>query len=397
MSSRNGKPFLLKGNICLSIFFWGNSIQQVEIKNGDIKVSLELTQILSKKLGKTVLSAEYQTTPLHGGTLGDVKLLTGRAKITDGSEEPFSIVWKIQKKWERPGDPDSWRREYDFYTSDTENIFNGNFHIPACYHAQSDNGKIQLWLEYIDGASGSDLSVEMLETAAESIGDLHGKLYTNPDLLKNITCLLDTEYMRRENDEWHTQTYSCDYLCSEECRIPEHLKKWVRENLWDNNKSLEYNYLRSAECNIPNQLKKMLTVIDDNREEIFKEIGTLPVTLCHRDFWIENIFYKNGIITAIDWDRVGWGYIGEDIASLIADDTETEKLNEYFYKLIPSYRKSLSGYMDIPKNINELIWKMILIKFGYRIVSDYMFAVSDDIREKSIYRLQKIYEMKEIV
>ena len=359
-------------------------------------MSLELTQILSKKLGKAVLTAEYQAKPLHGGTLGDVKLLTGCAKTADGAEEMFSVVWKAQKKWERPGDPDSWRREYDFYTSDMENIFTGDFHIPKCYHAQSDDGKIQLWLEYIDGVSGYELNVEMLETAAEAIGDLQGRLYKNPGLLKNVTCLPDTEYMRRDNDDWHTQAYSCDYLCSDKCRIPEHLKKWVRENPRDNGKSMEYNYLRSAECKITEHLKQMLIEIDDNRDEIFKQISTLPVTLCHRDFWIENIFYTNGIITAIDWDRVGWGYIGEDIASLIADDTETEKLHEYFRKLIPAYCKSLSAYIDIPRNINDIIWKMMLLKFGYRTVSDYMFASSDDIKEKCIYRLQKTYEMKDM-
>jgi len=50
----------------------------------------------------------------------------------------------------------------------------------------------------------------------------------------------------------------------------------------------------------------------------------LPIVLCHRDFWIENIFLSQGKLRLIDWDCVGWGFAGEDIASLIADDKDVE-------------------------------------------------------------------------
>jgi len=46
-------------------------------------------------------------------------------------------------------------------------------------------------------------------------------------------------------------------------------------------------------------------------------IERLPVVLCHRDFWVANIFYKDQKILLLDWDTTGWGYMGEDIASWI--------------------------------------------------------------------------------
>lgn len=72
-----------------------------------------LTTVISKILGKPITGAEYQTQQLHGGTLGDVQLVKGMAEITGGEKLPYKVVWKKQKKWERPGDPNSWHREYD--------------------------------------------------------------------------------------------------------------------------------------------------------------------------------------------------------------------------------------------------------------------------------------------
>lgn len=72
-----------------------------------------LTTVISKILGKPITGAEYQTQQLHGGTLGDVQLVKGMAEIAGGEKLPYKVVWKKQKKWERPGDPNSWRREYD--------------------------------------------------------------------------------------------------------------------------------------------------------------------------------------------------------------------------------------------------------------------------------------------
>ncbi len=362
-----------------------------------------LTPILSKKLGKIVHSTDYQTAQLQGGTLGDVKLLTGLAKTADGSEEPFQLVWKTQRKWERPGDPASWRREYDLYVSDFGKVFSDTFRWPQCYHAEINNTKMGLWMEYINGVSGADLTIEMLEQAALELGRWQGKLCTQPDQLKNFTFLSDTGFFEREHNQWHTQAFTYEYLCSDACRVPDHAKQLFRNNpQWDNGKSVEYNYLRSKDYEAPKHLKQMLIEVDDNREAIFQSMRQLPVLLCHRDFWVENIFYKHGSGTSgakillVDWDGAGFGYMGEDIASLIIDDTDTEDLHDYFRRLIPAYYKGLSQYMHIPPIENKVIWEIMILKFGYRIMQEYMFTTAEDVKAESVNRLQKIYEMRDL-
>jgi len=72
---------------------------------------MELINIISKMLGKTIVIADSTSTQLHGGTVDNVVLYEGTAKTSDGECLPFKIVCKESGKWERYGDPDSWRRE----------------------------------------------------------------------------------------------------------------------------------------------------------------------------------------------------------------------------------------------------------------------------------------------
>jgi thiamine kinase-like enzyme len=335
-----------------------NTYEQIDIK-------LEtLILVLSKLLGTTIIRADYQTKQLQGGTLGDVRLVTGMTETIDGEKLSYNVVLKIQKKWERPGDPDSWRREYDLYVSDFNTIFSDSFRWPECYHAEMSGDEIQLWMEYIDGISGEALRIETLEHAAAELGRFQGRLYKQPEILRNIACLGDAAFMEREYGQWKPET-------------------------------VEYRYLYSNECTVPEHLRRMLIDTQQQAKTIFTNMKRLPVVLCHRDFWIENIFLSDGKIILIDWDCVGWGFMGEDIASLIADDTDVEHLTEYYCMLIQGYCRGLSEYMDISTIENFNIREMIIIKFGYRILQKYMFSQSSDVKNQQITALQKIYEMRD--
>ncbi len=357
-----------------------------------------LTHALSNMLGKNIIRANVRTKQLQGGTVGDVRLVTGLAETMDGEELPYKAVLKIQKKWDRHGDPDSWRREYDLYKSDFGQIFTDSFRWPELYHAEMNGDEIQLWIEYIDGLSGDRFDIEMLEFIAAELGRFQGKLYNRPDMLKIINCLSEPDTLRKNYEQWHTQTFTYDFLISEPCRLPGFLKQMLIDGKIQlyHDKSFEYGCLRSKGCCIPEYLKQMLMDIDDNREAVFDSLTQLPVVLCHRDFWIENIFLSDGKIRLIDWDGAGLGYLGEDIASLIYDDTKTEHLNEYYLRLITAYINEISEYIEIPRDFNRYIQKIILIIFGYRIIQDYMFTESPEVKEDQINRLQKIYEMKNI-
>lgn len=331
-----------------------------------------LSQALSKMLGTKIIRADFQTKPLHGGTVGNVQLVTGHAQTTDGRMLSYKIVSKTQKKWERYSDPDSWRREYDFYNSNFGTLFSESFRWPECYHVEMNEemNETQIWMEYIDGISGLDLTGEMYERATEELGRFQGKLYAEqPVILQHITNLSKVDYMKNF------------YL---------HYRSWNRV----------YDYIRSEDCEIPKHLSKMLIDIDESAEDIFNRIEKLPIVLCHRDFWVANLF-SDGKTILMDWDTAGWGYLGEDMASLIADEADIEHMVEYYRRCIPAYYKGFSEYADISRITDNCVYELILLMFGYRLVEWYMDAGSgnklqetEDERMLHIHTLQKIFEIR---
>jgi tRNA A-37 threonylcarbamoyl transferase component Bud32 len=334
------------------------------IKTEQLQIKPEtLTHVLSKMLSVNIVHATYQTRQLHGGTLGNVQLVAGMAVTNDGGELPYRVVLKIQKKWERYGDSDSWRREYDLYRSDLDSSFSDSLKWPKCYHAELNNDETQIWMEYIDGVSGLDLTGEMYERAAEELGRFQGKMYAEqPVVLQNLSNLSKVNFIKD------------GYL---------HYRGWNEL----------YDYIRSDDCEIPKHLCKMIIDIDDNADEIWSHIESLPIVLCHRDFWVANIFYSNGKIGLIDWDTAGWGHMGEDIASLIADEADVDHMVEYYNKCVPAYYRGFSEYADVSHISNHYIRELILYMFGYRLIEWFKFADSPDEKTLQINTLQKIYEM----
>ena len=354
-----------------------------------------LNTILSKMLDKSIIDASYQVKQLQGGTLGDVQLVTGLAETVDNEKIPYKVVWKKQKKWERPGDPDSWRREFDLYQSNLQAAFTPTLYRPKCYHLGLSNDTVELWMEYVDGISGGDLSIEMLEQAALELGRLQGRINQQHEDFNSIVCLGDTGFLEREFNQWHKQSYTCDYLISEQSRLPEFLKEMLKigEILLVDGKSFEYSYLRSKGCDIPEKLKQMIMDIDNRKDEIFSRLKNLPKVLCHRDFWNENIFFTEDAVRLIDWDTAGWGFLGEDIASLIVDGMDIDRFEENYNRLVPAYLKGITEYMDIPIVDKTHIFELILIKFGYRMMQERMFSQTWDNKNWGVNALQKIYEI----
>ncbi|MFH1879351.1 MAG: aminoglycoside phosphotransferase family protein [Bacillota bacterium] len=318
-----------------------------------------LLRAVSRMLGMPVIRASYEAAPLHGGTLGDVRLVQGIAKTAGGSALPFRIVQKTQKRWERPGDPASWRREYDLYRSNLGKFLPDTFRWPKCCHTEEREGEIEIWMEYVEGISGARLSLHDLALAAGALGSFQASCHAHAEALRKISCLSDAGYMQRDYAQWSPDT-------------------------------VEYQYLRSARCALPEHLKRLLIDTQSRSEAIFEDLRRLPQALCHRDYWTENIFVQNGGVIAIDWDCAGWGAIGEDIASLIADETEASQIGAYYKRLVPAYCAGLREGMELPPMEAIPIREMILIKFGYRLLQQVMFAESPQPIAEAIRALEQI-------
>ncbi|MDU7029976.1 aminoglycoside phosphotransferase family protein [Robinsoniella peoriensis] len=328
------------------------------------KFKESLMKAIAEKFGEPITDATFDITPLHGGTVGDVRLISGIAKMSEKKELPFKIVHKTQKKWERNFDAGSWRREYDLYACGIDALFDESLRSPKCYYQEITDDEVQIWMEYVEGVSGLDLTGAMYECAAEELGMFQGRLYAQKaDVLKKMTNLSEVEFAKKS------------YL---------HYRSWNEV----------FDYIRSENCEIPKHLCKMLIDVDEHFDTIWEQIESLPVVWCHRDFWITNIFYSNGNIRVIDWDTAGWGYLGEDIASLIADEADVEHMVEYYRSCVPAYYKGFSEYVDISYISKSCIWEMMIIIFGYRLVEWYKFAESEEVKHLQIQTLQKIYEME---
>ncbi len=65
---------------------------------GEIQIKLEtLIHVLSDVLSVRIVHADYKTTQLHGGTLGDVRLVIGEAEATDGKKYHFDLSLRNRK------------------------------------------------------------------------------------------------------------------------------------------------------------------------------------------------------------------------------------------------------------------------------------------------------------
>ena len=321
---------------------------------------------LNNYLGQEVKAYTCEKEVLHGGTLGQVELLSGEATLFDGKKLPYKIVHKTQKKWARFFDADSWKREFDLHESELGLSFEESMRWPQCYDQSITEDEIQIYMEYIDGISGLDLSEKMLVQAARELGRFQGKIFQqNSSPIKNISNLSKNDFAKMS------------YL---------NYRNWPEV----------YDYIRAKDCPIPEHLCKMLIELDERCDELWLKIEELPLVLCHRDFWVANIFYQDEQIRVIDWDTTGWGYLGEDIASLIADESDVSKMVSYYEKCIPAYYQGFGESVDISQIKDNLIWEMILFQFGYRLIEAYKFAQNTKEQEMQIEILQQIFSMKSI-
>jgi len=326
-----------------------------------------LKAVLTKMLRENITTADYELKKLQGGTVGEVWLVTGTAEASNKRELPYQLVLKKQGKWKRFGDPESWRREYDLYASELGDYFSESCRWPTCYHVEmnEEETEAEIWMEYVEGTTGLDLSVDMYERAAYELGKFQGRLYAEkPTVLDRITNLSNVEFIQNYYEKY---------------------KSW----------NVVYDYIRSDNCGIPTHLCEMLVSMDNKSDRVFEDMNALPVVLCHRDFWVANIFSVDEKIRLIDWDTAGWGYLGEDLASLIADESDVNLMVTLYERCVPAYAKGFSEHVDISHLQNLYVWERIILMFGYRIVEWYLDGESTEEKKYQIDTLQKIYEMRD--
>ena len=311
-----------------------------------------------------VLAYTYETNVLQGGTVGQVDLVTGTANI-NGETKNFTLVYKYQKQWSRFKDPESWRREYDLYNSTFFSTI-PSFQVPNCYYAEmnAEENAYCLWLQYVEGASGLQLTVSMLTEACYQLGQFQGHTVNQLAPLKQT--------LRNVSDS---------SLMIQRYRFYRALPA-------------VYDFIRQEDCPIPSHLCALLIEFDLHADDIIEQIQQLPVTFNHRDFWNANILATDDKIYVIDWDTSGFANIGEDIASLIIDESHPSLIATYYKQLIPAFYKGF--YEQAPEKVitNPYIYEMILLQFGYRLIENYVDAETVQQKEDVIQAFEQLHEIR---
>ncbi len=328
-------------------------------------IRTRITRALRACLHRDVVDADWTEDRLHGGTLGDVRLLTGTARTASGETIPFRLVHKTQHRWERHGDPGSWRREHDLFTSNLGSAFSTGLRWPTCYDAEIDEqaGVIHLVLEHVEGVSGRALSTDAQVRAARELGRLQGRLAVDPLPLEGIDNLSSRAFAEGSY---------------------RHYRSWPRV----------HDYIRSPDCALPRHLSDMLVGLDEDAENVLARLAQLPVVLCHRDFWNANIIDTGSQIVLIDWDTAGWGWLGEDLASLLADDVDASRMVELYRRCLPAYYAGVAESLDLGAVHDDDVVEMILLIFGYRLVEEYLDADDPATRADVVERWEQIARMR---
>ena len=256
-----------------------------------------LERVVRRALGDGSLSVSRGVSEqLAGGTVAGVFRLRGTAWKDGAAPVPWSCVLKILHEWERDGDPQCWSREARFYPSGVYDCLPAGLTVPRCYELEEKGGEYRLWLEDVAGRRGLELSAADYGVAARGLGRFQGQYMAGRPLP-------DFDWLAGLN--------------------------WRRETTGDMG-PYAIGRIRNGELDgsaTHLRLKGMLSALDGlwaRRDDLSREVESLPRTLAHRDFHADNIFAReNGGGTPetvlIDWDCAGVGVVGEDIGDVVAE------------------------------------------------------------------------------
>ncbi|QVK20831.1 aminoglycoside phosphotransferase family protein [Mycoplasmatota bacterium] len=317
-----------------------------------MKFSNEMIKpVIGKMYKEEVEILSFNINENKDGTLGEIYLISGECK-TSAEKLNYDIALKIQKKWSRFGDPESWLREKNIYESELVQEI-GEL-LPKAILIEEKDDKIWIWMEKAEGNHDRNLSVRDYGRIASEIGRLHGKFIDN---LPTYSWLSDKYWIVKTINIWSGDAVN-----------------WLKDN-----------EILSKECT------SNLLDAWENREEHIDFLLSMAKTLCHRDLTPGNVFVGDKV-SIIDWDSAGIGIIGEDIADLFAEalvyyDFDIYKAFDLEQTLITNYYKSLRDYGIKLEDIKKVFKLYLLLNWSYRII-----CISTRSDEATTKRYVKILE-----
>ena len=245
-----------------------------------------------------------------------------RSRIVKIARPPRQPPPANSTAWQTSDAPDHfnyWRREIHAY----ETGF-----AYAAYHdagiraprldavVAHENGEIELWLEYVDGRTGFDLSAERLGRFAYELGAGQARW------VGRVPAPVELPWLSRR---WLAQYLS----------VGPGANVRVADADWDD---------PVAAAAWPAPVRDALRRLWESRTRTPAAVEALPHTLCHLDVWPANLIEDtSGASVLLDWSFVGEGSVGEDPANLIVDSV-TDGLMDM--ALLPAVAEAVAdGYI----------------------------------------------------
>lgn len=303
------------------------------------------------------------------GTVGEVYIVEGDCFYSDNESKKkinWDVVLKIQKKWDRIGDPESWKREFLMYHNNIFEKLPNNLSAPKCYEMKIENNEVWLWLENIKGTSNKDISIDDYEIIAKNIGQYQGKVNSEKD--NNMYSWMSSRY-------WYAIT----------------LVNWCTVGILHLDDEMNNIDKRELDLSTIDSLYTIWNI----KDELLDIMNKLPKTLCHRDFHPANIFItkekgKESNITLIDWDCVGIGVLGEDIADLLGEtltyyDFDLRKASDLMDIIFSNY---MTGLREVNCNVEEELVRLgytmcFILHWGFRVYQELKYT--EDVKVKARY------------
>jgi hypothetical protein len=283
----------------------------------------------------SAMLVDWSVASIGGGSTEEVGIVGGISRVTgtlvgQAGTSSWSAIVKVlrhspagigQVTFERDilDGWDYWRREADVYASGLLDDLGDGLVAPRCLHIEDNDGiEIELWLEDLPDQGPPVWSLERYGLAARHLGRFNGSYLVSRSLP------MYPWLSRGRTREW-LEIGEPGIVAMRDGRRPGLLATWL-----------------------PDESVNRIQRLWDERFRLLGALEALPRTLCHHDAHRRNLGSR-GVgdqeqTTAIDWQGLGVGHLGEDIAPLIA--VPPQYLDVPFDQVHALEQTALDGYIN---------------------------------------------------
>ena len=185
-----------------------------------------------------------------------------------------------------------WKREWLAFDSGLLDRLPGLLHAPhTLLTTEQDNGDCWIWMQDVQGRTGSELRLDDYATIAHALGSTKGAFASG------AATLPDEAWLSRD---WLRGWVE---LCAQFVATVRDDTRWADPRL----RALQ-------------PLRWRTQALWDHRDQLLAIASEPPMTVSHWDFWPTNLYVRDpDVVTAIDWSQIGLAAVTHDLDQITLD------------------------------------------------------------------------------